>query len=117
RSLPDFQGFPRPSSLSILDFQRVANQAKTHPRRPVDKPHMEDRKASVKSQIPENSEIRQQVSGTSRPVPAGDRHLVENAPTVKHYVAKNYSPACNLLRSRRFSAPLALGGPDQLAWM
>ncbi len=114
RSLPDFQGFPRPSSLSILDFQRVANQAKAHQRRPVDKPHMEDPKASVKGQISENSQIRQQVSRANRPVPAGDRHLVENAPSVKHYVAKNYLHACNLLRCRRFSAPQTAADADQL---
>ena len=75
---------------------------------------MEDPKASVKSQISEISKIRQQVSGANRPVPAGDRHLVENAPPVKHYVAKNYSPACNLLRCRRFSAPQTAADADQL---
>ena len=107
RSLPDFQGFPRPPSLSILDFQRVANQAKAHQRRPVDKPHMEDPKASVKSQISEISKIRQQVSGANRPVPAGDRHLACRPRTVKRSVPQRIrklgiSPGISAWMRRRF---------------
>jgi hypothetical protein len=68
----------------------VANQAKAHQRRPVDKPHMEDPKASVKSQISENSQIRQQVSEANRPVPAGDRHLARRPRIVKRSVPQPF---------------------------